>query len=101
MSSREELLEKSFEAFHDLIFIVSHDGTYLDFFGNRENLYISPEEFMVKKIIDIIPKEIAKLQMDTINKAFKTKKTLTLELELQYKKKLNIWNLAILFIPKT
>ena len=64
------LFRKSLEAFPDLIFLISHDGMYLDYFGDEKNLFVPPEQFIGKKITDVLPRNIAKLQMDALRKTF-------------------------------
>ncbi|KKL73733.1 hypothetical protein LCGC14_2071940, partial [marine sediment metagenome] len=78
----KKLFRKSLEAFPDLIFLVSHDGTYLDYLGNEKNLFVPPEEFIGKKIIDVMPRNIAKLHIDAIRKTIETKQMQTLEISL-------------------
>ena len=78
----KKLFQKSLVAFPDLIFLVSHDGMYLDYLGNEKNLFVPPEEFIGKKIIDVMPRNIAKLHMDAIRKTLETKQMQTLEISL-------------------
>ena len=68
----EEKLRQIFEVFSDLFFLVTDDTTILDYKGRRENFFIPPEVFHLKKITDISP-EIGQLFSQTIKKTLETK----------------------------
>ncbi|KKM15570.1 hypothetical protein LCGC14_1694720, partial [marine sediment metagenome] len=65
-NSANFLFQKSLELFPDLVFLISSDGIYVDYKGNNVTLHIPPEEFLGRKIEDIMPKDIAELQMSAI-----------------------------------
>jgi PAS domain S-box-containing protein len=47
-------------AIPDLMFLVSRDGVYLDCHArNPEELYVSPEHFLGKRIVDVMPPDLA------------------------------------------
>jgi len=53
-------LEAVFQALPDLYFRINADGTILDYLsGNSSDLYLIPEDFVGKRIIDILPKTAA------------------------------------------
>ncbi len=55
----EEQLQAVFRAFPDLLFVLGSDGTILDYkAGDPSLLYLSPEEFLSRKIQDVLPSEI-------------------------------------------
>ncbi len=57
----------------DLIFIQKRDGTYLDVYtSNNDELYVSPEQFLGKKMEDIFPGENTEQFLIHSEKAFKS-----------------------------
>lgn len=54
-------LESLFRSIPDLIFVVNRDGTIIDFKGDSstDRLLVSPEEFMGKRIQEMLPEETA------------------------------------------
>jgi PAS domain S-box-containing protein len=56
---RSRELENILQALPDLYFRLSPDGTIIDYrTGRTTYLYVSPEEFMGKKVRDVLPEEI-------------------------------------------
>ncbi|MCC5942267.1 MAG: PAS domain S-box protein [Balneolaceae bacterium] len=67
----------------DMIFVVSKDGTFLDYkssFGHE--LYNKPAEFLNKKLTDMLPPDVAEKQMDAIQKSLATKSTIEFDYSL-------------------
>ncbi len=57
----------------DLIFRLSGEGVFLDYHSAVENrFYVQPQEFLGKKIGDILPPGIAEVTVRKINKALET-----------------------------
>ena len=57
----------------DLIFIQKKDGTYLDYYtSNEDNLYVSPHQFMGKRIEEVLPGDSGKQFLLHAKKAFIT-----------------------------
>src|SRR5262245_2145900 len=49
-------------AFPDLMFLMDDDGTYLDWYArDKRNLYVPPEQFLGKKMRDIMPPDLAEI----------------------------------------
>jgi len=47
-------------AMPDLMFLLSRDGVYLDYHArNPEELYVPPEQFLGKRIVDVMPPDLA------------------------------------------
>ena len=82
LEESEEKYRRIFETIPDLFFLVSGDSTILDFKGNIEDLYLQPEEFLGKKIIDIAPENVAKLSLNSIKKTLETQKPQIIEYNL-------------------
>jgi len=56
----DHLLAATFEVIPDLFFLMKTDGTIIDYHaGNKVNLYMSPEEFTGRSMIDVLPSEVA------------------------------------------
>jgi len=76
MKLKVKSLEKSEENLHsllrsmdDLVFIIGLDGKFNRFYqeSNREDLFVSPKEFLGKHIKDIFPEEIAYIFQRALN----------------------------------
>jgi len=60
-------------ALPDLMFVQSRDGTNLDYHAtNQSDLYTSPEQFLGKKMHDVLPEELTVLFLDSIEQALVT-----------------------------
>uniref|UniRef100_UPI00333135C6 PAS domain-containing protein n=1 Tax=Pseudoalteromonas sp. 41-MNA-CIBAN-0057 TaxID=3140419 RepID=UPI00333135C6 len=54
------MLKTLFEAIPDLFFVLEQNGTITDYHANNENdLYISPNQFIGKKMVDVLPEKVA------------------------------------------
>ena len=56
-------------AIPDMIFRVSKDGIFLDYKGNKDDLYFPPEVFLGKSVYDVLPLEVAEQCMISISRA--------------------------------
>jgi len=92
------LFQKSLELFPDLVFLISSDGIYVDYKGSNVTLHIPPEEFLGKKIEDIMPKNIAELQMSAIKKTIATQQTQSLEFILPSREKTFIYEYRMVYL---
>lgn len=76
-------LQAIFEAFPDLQFRLDPDGTVLDYHaGTSTELYIPPEQFLGKKLQDILPKRVAVQVNTAIAQVLKTKSLVSVEYTL-------------------
>ncbi len=76
-------LQAIFEAFPDLQFRLDIDGTVLDYHaGSTTELYIPPEQFLGKKVQDILPEGAAKQVNTAIAQVMKTKSLVSVEYAL-------------------
>lgn len=58
---RDEKLTAIFNALPDIIFTLNSNGTFIDYnSSNPQKLLISPENFLGKKITEVMPRDIAK-----------------------------------------
>jgi PAS domain S-box-containing protein len=78
------LMQALLEAIPGMMFHVKRDGTFLEFLSSKNSKPLfPPEEFLGKKIIDLMPPEIAKRQMLKIEELFTTGKPQIVEYPLQ------------------
>jgi PAS domain S-box-containing protein len=84
-------LEAIFQALPDLYFRLVWDGTIIDYkTENPKDLYVPPEDFLGKKIQEVLPQEVVERFQEGINKLVKTKSlvsfnyTLTINQEERY-----------------
>ena len=60
-------------AIPDLMFRCDRDGRFWDYYAaRRDQLFVSPEEFLGKRILDVLPKDAAQRCMECIEQAFCT-----------------------------
>lgn len=69
-------------ALPDLMFRIARDGTYLDFKGAEADTYVSPDNFIGKKIADFMPKDLTRVLMECIDRVLSTGEAETVEYEL-------------------
>lgn len=62
------------EANPDLMFLLSRDGFFIDWSGDRGSLFAPPEFFLQKHVNDVLPPYIAKLTMENLAKLIETGK---------------------------
>ncbi|MBI1882283.1 MAG: PAS domain S-box protein [Chloroflexi bacterium] len=57
------------DAIPDVMFRVTREGQYLDYYGGKEvDLGVSPQQYIGKNLSDVLPTEIAKFILDYIHK---------------------------------
>lgn len=74
LKESEKKFRNIFEAIPDLFFLVDSKSTILDYRGKRESFYVPPEEFLGKKMSDLLPIELAKKAASSIKKTIETRK---------------------------
>lgn len=91
---RQKLMEQSiefevvFKALPDLYFRLDETGTILDYrAGKRSDLYAPPEQFLGKKVSDILPPTVVRGILNGVAQALETKKLVTIEYSLTMHKK--------------
>jgi PAS domain S-box-containing protein len=64
----------------DLAFILNVDTQILNFASSDDTLlFVSPEQFLGKRVIEVLPTEVAAICLESIKKAFNTKASATCE----------------------
>jgi len=76
-------LKSLFNALPDIYFLISHHGIILDYQSqHKDKLYLSPNQFINKKIMDILPNDIATLFLLKLDEAFLSEDTIVFTYEL-------------------
>ena len=81
----EKKFRTIFEAIPDLYFLVDNNTTILDYRGKVEDLYLSPELFLRKKLTDVMPIEIKDLSLNAVKNTIKTQQPQLMEYALPIK----------------
>lgn len=72
------------DAIPDLIFRLSEDGVYLDYRAmNGQTLYLSPQEFLGKRVTEVFPDSISQPLICLIHETLETGQVQTLEYRLE------------------
>ncbi len=98
LEESEKKFRTIFESIPDLFFLISDDGTYLEFSGTESELFDKPENFIGKKIIDVLPNEIATFQLNAIKKTIETKEPQILEIKLPIKDLIEYFEARFLYL---
>jgi len=81
---KEHMLKAVFEAVPDLFFLMDIEGVIIDYHAShQENLYVPPEEFLGKPMLDILPSTVAQLFKINIGKAITESAAVCFEYELE------------------
>jgi PAS domain S-box-containing protein len=79
----EERNRAVLHAIPDLMFLQSHDGTYLDYHANyKGDLLVPPEKFLGKNMYDVLPQELADQFREKFNVAWESTEPQILEYDL-------------------
>lgn len=60
------------EADLDLLFVIDKEGTFVDFQGNKAELMLQPEQFLGRKIDEVLPDYLAELTREKLKLLFET-----------------------------
>ena len=95
------MLKTIFEAIPDLFFVLEQDGTIADYHANNNNdLYVSPEQFIGKKMIDVLPEKVAHKFQLHIEKATTQGKMVSFEYELNMPEGINYYEARVRLLAK-
>ncbi len=84
LQETHEKLESIFDAIPDLFFMLKKDGTILEYKADStDKLYTSPEQFIGKKVTDILPSPASEIIQKALVKQQTTNKLTTLEYTLE------------------
>lgn len=77
------LVETIFQAFPDLLFYLDRDGRIVDYIaGNASALYTTPENFLGRRMVEVLPEDVAKLFAKAIGRTKKSGEITSLEYDL-------------------
>ena len=74
--------------FPDLFFLVDRESLILEYKGAEEDLYVPSEEFVGKRIIDVLPEKESKMYLNAIQTTEKTHEPNRVEYSLQFGKEI-------------
>ncbi len=78
LREREARLRALVDAVPDLLFRIREDGTYLDYKAARDfPAYVPPEQFLGRKVMDVLPRDVAQESMRLIRRAIETQEVQT------------------------
>ncbi len=81
---RDEMLTSVFNVIPDLLFIMKADGTIIDFRSQSNNqLYLSPEDFIGKKMQEVLPNDVGEKFKENLDKIFEKDNLSIFEYELK------------------
>ena len=70
----EKKFRAIFEAIPDLYFLLADDTTILEFRGKTGDLYMSPDNFLGKKMYEVLPNPLGQITKTLVDLTLKTKK---------------------------
>ncbi|MFT4951755.1 MAG: diguanylate cyclase (GGDEF)-like protein/PAS domain S-box-containing protein, partial [Pseudoalteromonas tetraodonis] len=95
------MLKTLFEAIPDLFFVLEQNGTITDYHANNENdLYISPNQFIGKKMVDILPEKVAQKFQVHIEKTITQDSMVSFEYELSMPEGVIYYEARLRLLPK-
>lgn len=96
------MLKTLFEAIPDLFFVLEQNGIITDYHANNENdLYISPNQFIGKKMVDVLPEKIAQKFQVHIEKTIAQDSMVSFEYELSMPEGVIYYEARLRLLPKT
>ena len=100
LTESESKFRTIFEAIPDLYFLLSEDTTILDYRGKQKELYIKPEAFMGKKVVDILPPYLGEQTSELVKKTIITKQPHSLEYDLLIQGKIHYYEARYFYLSK-
>lgn len=98
---KEHMLKAAFEAMPDLFFLMNAEGTIIYHHASIEkNLYVSPEKFLGKPMLDFLPEEVANKFKKNINKVLSQQGVVSFEYELAMPSGLSFFEARISHLPE-
>ncbi len=98
---KEHMLKAVLESTPDLFFLMEEDGTIIDFHAsNLEELYVSPEQFIGKSMVDVLPEGVGRKLQTHIDKTLQGQGLSTFEYELNLLQGLVYYEARISHLPE-
>ena len=83
LNENREKMIAILKAIPDMMFILSDNGVFLDYHSTKEEeLYLNPDDFIHKNILDVLPPEVAELTLDKIRSILESGQMQTFEYTL-------------------
>ncbi|WP_242441593.1 putative bifunctional diguanylate cyclase/phosphodiesterase [Pseudoalteromonas piscicida] len=102
LKRRHALINSVFKALPDIFFIINTDGTIQECHtGNADDLYISPDQFINKKMADVLPPHAAKQFSHAINSANQGHQLTQIEYPLTIAGQAKLFEARLSPIPET
>ncbi|MBD3214449.1 MAG: PAS domain S-box protein [Candidatus Lokiarchaeota archaeon] len=95
-----EKFRRIFESIPDAFLLVAPDTTIIDYSGEDDQFYVSPKNFIRKKITDFLPEDTAQLSVTSVAQTLKTKKPITVEYSLKIKDKIKFFEARHLYFSE-
>lgn len=83
LSEKEAEVRGILNAIPDIIFVLNREGRFLEYVANKqEDLYVPPEVFLSKSVMEVMPERLARLTMENVDRTLASGKTQSYEYEL-------------------
>ena len=100
LKESESKFRSIFEAIPDLYFLLSEETTILDYRGKQQELYVKPEEFMGKKMVEVLPPYLGEQTMEIVKKTIITKQPQIFEYQLSIKDNIRFYESRYFYLSK-
>jgi len=98
---KEHMLAATFEVIPDLFFLMESDCTIIDYHAsNTNNLYVLPESFIGKSMVELLPDNIAKQFKSNTDKVIKQGGVINFEYELMMPHGPVFFEARIIYLPE-
>ncbi|MFX1311677.1 MAG: PAS domain S-box protein [Promethearchaeota archaeon] len=100
LKESEEKFRTIFEAIPDLFFLISSEGEILDYKTKEVKLYLPPEQFLNKKVGDVLPESLVKSLLSAMKRTLDTKDPTIFEYFLPIEEEIKYFEARILFFSE-
>ncbi|TFG14882.1 MAG: PAS domain-containing sensor histidine kinase [Promethearchaeota archaeon] len=100
LKKSEAKFRRIFEAIPDFYFLISNDGTILDFKGKTEDFIIPPDQFVGNRISDLFPRDLIEVGMDKVKMTLESQQPNLIEYSVPIRGEQRHFEARILYISK-
>ncbi|TFG00304.1 MAG: PAS domain-containing sensor histidine kinase [Promethearchaeota archaeon] len=97
LKESEEKFRKIVDSIPDLFFLVAKDTTVLDYQATGERLYMPPEEFMNKRMANLLPPPLGEKAQKAVYRTLNTHKSQILEYSLPIKEHIRYFEARLFY----
>ncbi|MEJ2250705.1 MAG: PAS domain-containing sensor histidine kinase [Candidatus Lokiarchaeota archaeon] len=97
LKESEKKFRGIFEAIPDIFFLITSDSTIIDYKGKKEDLFLPPESFLNKRMVDLLPESTAKVLCLKIKNAINSKEPQIMEYKLKLNEEIRNFEARILY----